>query len=567
MVLKRDAFFTRHSVMGRWALGVLAVLTFIIAASILRAFPPQENDQANPKPKVSKEEKRRQKAIRNEMETPYKKWLSEEVPYIITNEERAAFKKLATDDERESFIENFWERRNPNPGSPENEYKEEYYRRIAYANEHYASGIPGWKTDRGRIYIMYGPPDENDSHPSGGSYDRPQSEGGGETTTYPFEQWRYRYIDGVGTNVILEFVDPTLTGEYHLTMDPGEKDALLHVPGAGLTMAEQMGMTGSQSKMDRFSRTDGMTTGQGIGGQPQSMNEFDRLDLYSKIFQPPPVKFKDLKAVVTSKISSNLLPFEERTDFIRVTDETVLTPITVQIANSDLQFQNKDGVMHGVLDIYGEITSLGGHIVDTHEKSLVLDVPEHEFQQYQNHKSIYQYAIPLRPGRYKLSLVLKDDLNGHMGSEELGIMVPSFSEDKGLSHSSLILADQILPLPTSQVGSGPFVIGGTKVRPSVNNTFTRDQRLGIYMQVYNLGIDDKTHKPSLDVHYEVEKDGKPLLDQSEDAANLKKASQQFTVVKTMGLGGLTPGKYTVQIKVTDNVKKQTVSPSASFEVR
>jgi len=569
-VLKRDAFFRRHGLISRWALGVLAALILIIGQSFLSASPSnddQDKNQDNPKPKVSKEEKRRQKAIREEMETPYKKWLTEEVPYIITNEERASFKKLSTDDEREAFIENFWERRNPNPGSPENEYKEEYYRRIAYANEHYASGIPGWKTDRGRIYIMYGPADEVDSHPSGGSYERPESEGGGETSTYPFEQWRYRYIDGIGNNVILEFVDTTMTGEYRLTMDPGEKDALLHVPGAGLTMAEQMGMTGSNSKMDRFNRADGMTVGTPLGGsEPESMNEFTRLDLYAKIFQPPPVKFKDMKAVVTSRISSNILPFDVRTDFIRVTDETVLTPITVQIANSDLQFQNKDTVMHGVLDIFGEITSLGGHIVNTFEKSLVLDVPEHEFQQYQNHKSLYQEAIPLRPGRYKLSLVLKDDLNGHMGSEEVGIVVPKF-DDSNLTHSSLILADQIMPLPTSQVGSGPYVIGGTKVRPSVNNTFTRDQTLGIYMQVYNLGIDDKTHKPSLDVRYEVEKDGKTLLDKPEDQKNLIKASQQFTVMKTMPLQVLTPGKYTVQIKVTDNIKKQTVSPSATFEVR
>jgi uncharacterized protein (DUF2141 family) len=297
----------------------------------------------------------------------------------------------------------------------------------------------------------------------------------------------------------------------------------------------------------------------------QSQNEFTRLDLYSKIFQPPPVKFKDLKAVVTSRLSANLLPFDARMDFVRVTDETVLTPITVQVSNSDLQFQNKDGVMHGVLDIFGEITSLGGHIVNTFEKSLVIDVPEHEFQIMQDRKSIYQEAVPLKPGRYKLSLVLKDDLNGHMGSEELGISVPQFGDK--LTNSSLILADQILPIPTSQVGSGPFVIGGTKVRPSVNSTFTREQKLGIYMQVYNLGIDDKTHKPSLDVHYEVEKDGKSLLDQAEDPANLKKASQQYTVIKTMGLKGLSPGKYTVQIKITDKIKNQTVSPSATFELR
>jgi GWxTD domain-containing protein len=547
---------------GPWVLAAVILGTYLVA---LQAAPPKKDKEQSPE-KASKEERRRQKAIQKEMESPYKKWLSEEVPYIITDEERAAFKKLSTDDEREQFIEGFWERRNPNPGSPENEFKEEYYRRIAYANEHYASGIPGWKTDRGRIYIMWGPPDEIESHPSGGTYERPMEEGGGSTETYPFEQWRYRYIDGIGTNVILEFVDTTMTGEYHLTMDPGEKDALLYVPGAGLTLAEQMGLTGQSSKQDRFTRTDGMTLGTAMGAQPESMEEFTRLDLFAKIFRPPPVKFKDMRAVVTSKLSAQLLPFDVRTDFIRVTDETVLTPITVQVANSDMQFQNKDGVMHGVLDIFGELSSLGGRIVNTFEETVVLDVPEHEFQRYQDHRTVYQKTIPLRPGLYKLSLVLKDDLNGHMGSMEVRIPVPHYDDDK-LTSSSLILADLIQFLPTNQVGSGMFVIGGTKVRPSVGDKFTRDQKLGIYMQVYNLAVDEKTHKSSLDVQYAILKDGKPILDQPEDPKNLAKAAQQFTVEKTMPLTALQPGKYTVQIKVTDNVRKQTLSPTASFEVR
>ena len=513
--------------------------------------------------KLSKQEKRRQKAIQKEMESPYKRWLTEEVPYIITDEERASFKKLTTDEEREQFIEAFWERRNPNPGSPENEFKEEYYRRIAYANEHFASGVPGWKTDRGRIYIMYGPPDENESHPSGGTYLRPPEEGGGETSTYPFEQWRYRYIDGIGTNIILEFVDPTMTGEYHLTIDPGEKDALLHVPNAGLTDMEAMGMA---SKADRFTRTDGMTIGQSLGGTPESMEEFTRLDLYAKIFKPPAVKYKDLQAVVTSRLSAQLLPFDSRTDFIRVTDETVLTPVTVQVAYRDLEFQNKDSVMHAALDIFCQVSTLTGRIASSFEKDLVVDVPEHEFQTYVSKRAVYQEGLPLRPGLYKLTLVLKDELNGHVGTLEQRINVPRYEDDK-LGNSSLILADLIQPLPTSQVGSGPFVIGGTKVRPSVNQSFTRDQKLGIYMQVYNLGLDAKSHKPSLDVQYEIMKDGKPILDQPEDPANLQKASQQFTVQKTMPLGVLQPGKYTVQIKVTDNITKQTISPSAAFEVR
>src|SRR3989442_58565 len=516
-----------------------------------------------PKEKPDKEERRRQKAIQKEMESPYKKWLQEEVPYVITDEERGAFKKLSTDEEREQFIEQFWERRNPNPGSPENEFKEEYYRRIAYANEHYASGIPGWKADRGRIYIMYGPADEIESHPSGGTYMRPPEEGGGETSTYPFETWRYRYIDGIGTNIILEFVDPTMTGEFHLTMDPGEKDALLHVPNAGLTQLESMGMA---SKRDRFSRSDGMTTGRSLGGEPESMNEFTRLDLYGKIFKAPSVKFNDLKAVVAARLWCQLLPFDVRTDFLRVTEETILTPVTVQVANRDLEFQNKGGVMHAVLDIFGQFSSLSGRIVNTFEDSVVLDVPENEFQRYVDRRSVYQKAMPLRPGRYKLSVAVKDDLNGHMGSMELGIQVPHFDEEK-LSHSTLILADKIEPLPTSQVGSGPFVIGGSRVRPNVSRTFTRDQTLGIYMQVYNLAVDPQTHRPSAEVQYEIAKEGKSVLTQAEQVAKMQNAAQQITLQKKMPLNSLQPGKYSVQIKVTDNVKNQTITQTDTFEVR
>ncbi len=538
---------------------LLVGVSSLLAGHRLAAFPGKRKNDEH---KLSREEKRRRKAAQKEMESAYQNWLSGPVGYIITPEERAAFKKLATDDEREQFIEAFWERRNPNPGSPENEFKEEFYRRIAYANEHYSSGIPGWKTDRGRIYITWGPPDEVDSHPSGGTYVRPPEEGGGETATYPFEDWRYRYLDGIGTNVILEFVDPTMTGEYHLTMDPGEKDALLHVPNAGLTELEALGMA---SKADRFTRTDGMTLGRSLGGEPESMEEFTRLDLYAKIFKPPAVKFNDLRASVTHTLTANLLPFRVRTDFIKITDDSVLTPITIQVARKDLQFQNKNGVMHAVIDFYGQISTLSGRVATTFEDSAVLDVPEHEFQSYVNGMAVYQKAVPLRPGLYKLSVVVKDDTNGRVGTTDIGFTVPHFDDDH-LQNSSLILADLIQQLPTNQVGTGPFVIGGTKVRPSVGDSFRRDQNLGIYMQIYNLGVDPKTHRPNAEITYNILKDGKSIFTTSEEAAKLPNASEQVTLEKRMPLEPLQPGKYTVEIKVTDNIKKQTVSPSATFNV-
>src|SRR6195256_490981 len=278
------------------------------------------------------------KKLQKELDTPYKKWLQEEVPYIISDEERAAFLQLQTNEEREQFIEAFWQRRDPTPDTVENEFKEEHYRRIAYTNERFASGIPGWKTDRGRIYIIWGAPDEIESHPTGGTYDRPMEQGGGSTTTYPWESWRYRYLEGIQENVELEFVDPSGSGEYHLTMDPSEKDALLMVPGAGLTMMESMGLA---SKTDRFTRSDGTHMGTSLGGTPASLNEFTRLELYAKVQRPPEVKYKDLEALVTSRMVRDQVKFNYRTDFLKVTNDTVLVPVTVQVPNNQLQFKNK----------------------------------------------------------------------------------------------------------------------------------------------------------------------------------------------------------------------------------
>src|SRR6202167_2737964 len=233
---------------------------------------------------TDKQKKQQKRSLNIELSKTYKKWLDEDVVYIISDEERAAFKQLSNDEERDNFIEAFWQRRDPTPATEENEYKEEHYQRIAYANEHFAAGVPGWKTDRGRMYIMYGKADEVESHPSGGSYERPMSEGGGETSTFPFEDWRYRYLEGIGQEVIIEFVDTCMCGEYHMTMDRSEKDALLYTPNAGLTMWEQMGMA---SKTSRFTGGNGMERlGLGPDSASQNSKEFDRLEQFAKLQAP-----------------------------------------------------------------------------------------------------------------------------------------------------------------------------------------------------------------------------------------------------------------------------------------
>ncbi len=532
-------------------------------AVLAQAKPDKQDNQ--PKQESERERKRREKRVQKELDTPYKRWLREEVAYIITDEERSAFLRLSTNEEREQFIEQFWLRRDPTPDTVENEFKEEHYRRIAYANERFASGVPGWKTDRGRIYIIWGPADEIESHPSGGTYERPPEEGGGSTSTYPFEKWRYRYLEGIGNDVNLEFVDPTGSGEYRLTMDPSEKDALLHVPGAGLSELEAMGMA---SKTDRFTRSDGTNLPRTLGGEPSRMNEFERLELYAKVQRPPAVKFKDLEEVVTSRLIRNQIQFDYRFDFLRVVGDTVLVPITVQIANRQLTFQNKEGVHSAALNLFGRVTTLTGRVVQTFEDVITRDFPESLLEQSLKGYSIYQKAVPLRPGLYRLDLVIKDVQSGNVGVVNTRLAVPRYEDDK-LQASTLILADQIERVPAKQVGLGQFVLGSTKVRPKLNQEFTSNEKMGIFLQVYNLKVDDTSHKTNASIEYHVRrlKDQQEVFSRVETSEQLHQNGEQLTLEKVLPLANFEPGRYKLEIQATDQLTKQTVSRSAEFNVK
>jgi GWxTD domain-containing protein len=546
---------------------IATAFSFVIFIPAVSAQEAQDPNNPPAPQTLSKEQRKvqKQKARKTlkELDSQYRQWLNEDVIYIISPEERNAFLQLDTNEEREQFIEQFWLRRSSNPDLPDNDFKEEHYRRIAYANEHYASGIPGWKSDRGRTYIMWGPADEVDSHPTGGTYDRPMEEGGGSTTTYAWEKWRYRYLEGIGENVEIEFVDPSGSGEYHLTMDPSEKDALLHVPGAGLSLLESMGMA---SKTDRFTRSDGTNLPTALGGTPASMDEFNRLELYAKIQKPPEVKFKDLEAIVTARIVRDQLKFNWRTDFLKVTNDTVLVPITIQVSNGQLSFQAKDGIHSATLNVFGRVSTLTGRVVQTFEEPVAKDFPDSLFQQSLKLQSIYQKAVPLRPGLYRLDIVVKDVQSGNVGVVNTRLAVPRY-EDEKLDASTLILADQLEHVPAKQIGTGQFVLGSTKVRPRLESDFTTADRLGIYLQVYNLKPDETTHKSNATFQFTVKKGAEQVLQFKETSAEMKQTGDQVTIERWLPLSSLAPGKYTIEIDATDGISNQSISKTADFTVR
>ncbi len=529
----------------------LAVFSLVLAGTSLFAFAQDRTKSQDPMDKP--------RNVKPELKKAYKDWLEKDVTYVITDEERKAFKKLATDDERERFIEEFWRRRDPDPDTDENEFKEEYYERIAYANEHFASGIPGWKSDRGRIWIMYGKPDERETHPSGGNYERPSYEGGGSTTTYPFEVWFYRYLAGVGSGIEIEFVDPTGSGEYRIARSPDEKDAMLNIPGAGLTLSEQLGLS---NKADRVS---GVSS---IGNNNYTREQdspFSRLQLLADLSRPPQVKFNDLaSAVNTGVIEENPLNFEVRVDFFRQSDERVITAITIQVENKDLVFQDSGGLQQARINIFGRITSVAGRRAGVFEDPVITTATTQELNDAKGRKSAYQKAVALPPGTYKVDVIVRDVASGATGVRHIALPVPKYDPQK-LSTSTLVLAAKLENMG-DRPAVGQFVIGQAKVIPNVSGIYRRGEPVGVYMQVYNAGIDQTTLRPSVDVEYALMKDGKEVGKQAEDWRGMSDSGQRLTLARLIDTRQLSPGEYELAIRIRDRVSGQALAPAAKFTV-
>ncbi len=495
--------------------------------------------------------------VKPELKEAYKKWINNDVLYIITDEEKKAFKALATDEERENFIEQFWRRRDPDPDTEENEYREQYYERIAYANEHFASGIPGWRTDRGRVYIAWGKPDSIESHPTGGSYDRPTYEGGGSTTTYPYETWFYRHLEGIGSGIEIEFVDPTGTGEYRLAQNAFEKDALRMVPGAGFTTMEQLGLGTDRTN----------AYGPASNYMREQDSPFRRMEIITGLQRPPAVKFSDLQGVAsgdTGVLDANPVAFDLRIDFFRQSDDRVITTFTIQTDNKDLKFEESGGLQQASMNIFGRITAVSGKRSGVFEDSVSTTATTAELADARDRKSVYQKAIALTPGNYKVDVVVRDVGTGNKGYKNLGFQVPKYDEKK-LSTSSLVLAARLRNTTEQDIG-GQFVIGNAKVIPNLSGIFRQGQEVGIYMQVYNAGVDQTTLRPAVDVDYILYKGGKEIYRQVEDWTGLSDSGQRLTLARLLPTTVLSSGDYEIKVLVKDRVGGQVIENKGKFTV-
>lgn len=527
-----------------------SILTALLLVSLSTFSVPAQQIKRNPEEKPRK--------IKPEPKKAFVDWIGEVDP-ILTQAERDAWKKLATDEEREKFIEDFWHSRDPDPDTQENEFKDEFFERVAYANEHFSSGKPGRLTDRGRIYIKFGKPDEIESHPAGGFYQRSPNEGGGSTSTYPFEKWFYRYLPNVDSGVELEFVDPTGSGEYRLARNPNEKDALIHIPGAGLTHDE---LIGRETRADRIAGLGSF----GLANCTRTRDcPFDVMNLFYGIQRDQTFQRNFLSTSTgTPVVDDNSINFETQINFFRQSDNRVLAVLAVQTDNDQLQFSDSGGVQTARLNIFGSVTSVANRRVGKFEDSMTTTATTEELSTTRMRKSAYARAFILNSGRYRVDVFVRDIQSGAAGMKQVGFVAPEFPAD-GLSASSVVLAAK---LENMEAGTavGPFVIGTTKVVPNLTGVYRRGQPVGVYLQIYNAATDQTTLRPAVDAEYVLLKKGKELSKQIEDWRQINEAGQRLTLTRLIDTRHLEPGEFQIQVRIRDHVSGQTIAPAATFTI-
>jgi len=495
--------------------------------------------------------------IKQEPKKAYVEWLKDH-DLILTKAERDAWDKLGTDDERDKFIEEFWRVRDPDPDTDENEYKEQFYERVAYANAHFTSGKAGRLSDRGRIYIKFGKPDEIESHPAGGSYDRPSWEGGGSTTTYPFEKWFYRHIPNVRSGIELEFVDPTGSGEFRLARNPDEKDALLHV-GGGPTFAELSGM---ETRAQRIADSGGFGRS---NYQRAQDSPFEVMNLIVDMDRDLPVNRSYVGTATDTPIADDsAINFETQFNFFRHSDNRVLALLTVQTENDDLQFTNSGGLETARVNIFGKVISVANRRVGNFEDSVTTTATSEELSTTRKRKSAYAKGLVLDSGRYRVDVIVRDIQSGSYGVKHVGFVVPEFPPDR-LSTSSIVLAAKLEHMERG-AAVGPFTIGTTKVIPNLAAVYRRGDPVGVYLQIYNAAIDQTTLRPAADAEYVLLKNGKELYKHLEDWREINDAGQRLTLARLIDSRTLEPGEYQIQIRIRDHVTGQTTTPSATFTI-
>jgi hypothetical protein len=216
------------------------------------------------------------------------------------------------------------------------------------------------------------------------------------------------------------------------------------------------------------------------------------------------------------------------------------------------------------MNIFGRITAVSGKRSGIFEDSVTTTATSEELAESRGRKSVYQKAVALTPGTYKVDVVVRDVVSGNKGIVNQGFTVPRYDEKK-LSTSTLILASKLRTTDERDIG-GMFVIGSAKVIPNLSGVYKQGQEVGVYLQVYNAGIDQTTLRPAVDVDYILMKGGKQVLKQPEDWSGLSDSGQRLTLARLLPTDSMPTGDYEIKVIMKDRVSGQIVENKGKFTI-
>ncbi len=484
----------------------------------------------------------------------YKKWLEEEVVYIITAKERDVFLKLQSDREREMFIEAFWKQRDPNPGAPRNEFREEHYRRLQYANENFgrSSSLPGWKTDRGRIHIILGPPQNIESYED-------------VMNVYPTQIWFYLGDPEIGLptafNVI--FFKKEGMGNYILYSPVDDGPESLIAGALGGFQNEQAAYLALRKLEPNLAR-EALTLIPGERVSPGTISLASNM-LISQIYSAPQRRVSDsyaeallkYKDSVEVEYTANYIGCEAQAQVFRSEEGTFLVHFTVE--PQKLSLDEFEGKYTANFDLNGRLTDAAGRTVYQFDRPFSVSLTPSELEGVRGTTLALQDMFPCLPGQYKFDLLIKNTVSKEFATYEVGLTVPSPSA-AGPALGAPLLAYGLEPSLAPSGEEVPFRVAGKQAVSQAHKIFTRQDTLFVIAQAYGLpaawGNEGR-------VRFSYDKDGKTVLIQARTLAEVRTGE---TIVEAQPLAAFSPGYYDLTIALLDPAGQPAQSQEAHFEV-
>ncbi len=495
-----------------------------------------------------------QKKSAKDLPPNYRKWLEEEVVYIITAKEKDVFLQLETDREREIFIEAFWKQRDPDPLTPENEFKIEHYKRIAYANQYLGREGPGagWRSDMGRFHIILGAPQQIERYEN-------------LSEIYPTVIWFYDGMAkyGIQNSFYLMFFKPHGTGEFELysPLQDGPASLMIHYKG---DPADYLSAYNALLNVDPTIADASLSfLPEESGGRIASPSIASEILVTNRIPSIPRDTVRDTyaekllayKDIIEVDYTANYIDNDAYVTV--VIDKSGIAFVHYLVEPSKLTFVQVGDRFRANLEVNGQVTDGAGRTVYQYDRTVPIDFSREQVDAVRSKLFSFQDIFPLVAGNYKLNVLLKNTMSKQFTSLERNIAVPSVSAPH---LSRLVLANKTVRNSTYRGQNKPFLVGTTQIVPSPRNDFSSRDNLYVYLQLLSLtpGL-----RETGSLEFAIFKDKEQVSSLTMPLADYP---DKWNILQEFSLADLAPSYYFIKVALLDGNRKEVASEQANFIV-